>query len=59
MLIAPEEVQSHPEWNRILDKYLSVNELESHEYEELNSFEKSVIQEIKKAIKRLNNKNEK
>ena len=43
------------EWNRILDKYLTINKLLSSEYESLNEVQKTIIQELKKAFKRIEN----
>lgn len=43
-------------WNDILDKYLVAEELSSDEYESLDKFQKSVIQELKKSFKRITKK---
>lgn len=43
------------EWNLLLDKYLLTNTMLSEEYEKLNEIQKSIIQELKKAFKRIKN----
>ena len=45
------------EWNKALDTYLSTNELESDTYERMSANQKGLIQEIKRAFKRLEYKN--
>lgn len=42
------------EFNRILDDYLIDGEMESEEYEGMNLPQQYVIQELKKAFKRIN-----
>lgn len=41
------------EWNRLLDKYLATQEMLSEEYEQLNEIQITIIQELKKAFKRI------
>lgn len=48
-----EDGLDHKEWNNVLDKYLVENVLDSDEYERMNGYQATVIQEIKKAIKRI------
>ena len=45
------------DWNKIFDRYLVENTMDAGEYELLDDNQKLVIQEIKKAIKRLKKKN--
>lgn len=45
------------DWNKILDKYLTEGTMSSYEYQNLADEYKFVIQEIKKAFKRLNKQN--
>lgn len=45
------------EWNKALETYLSTNELESDTYERMSAKQKGLIQEIKRAVKRINYKN--
>jgi len=47
------------EWNKVLDKYLSEGTMLSEDYERMGDEYKYVIQEIKKAFKRLNKTDEK
>ena len=42
------------EWRVTLDKYLNTGKLLSEEYEKMDDMQKYVIQELKKAYKRLN-----
>jgi len=42
------------EWNTLLDTYLSTGTMTSDGYASLNNIQQAVIQEIKKAMKRLN-----
>lgn len=42
-------------FNNLLDKYLLTNTMLSEEYEKLNEIQKSIIQELKKAFKRIKN----
>lgn len=42
------------DWNKLLDKYLNEGKMHSEEYAELNEIQKTIIQEIKKSIKRIN-----
>jgi hypothetical protein len=42
------------EWNHLLDKYLETGHLMSEEYESLNEIQVAIIQELKKAFKRIN-----
>lgn len=44
------------DWNEILDRYLSENRISSSDYEKCDREQKNIIQEIKKAIKRLKTK---
>lgn len=47
------------EWRNVLDKYLITNTMESNEYEQLSPRQKDIIQELKRAFKRINyNKND-
>ena len=41
------------EWNKLLDKYLMTQTMLSEEYEQLNQIQVAIIQELKKAFKRL------
>ena len=45
----------HLEWNALLDKYLVTNHMLSEEYEQLNEIQQIIIQELKKAFKRIKN----
>lgn len=42
------------DWNRILDKYLNKGIMSAEDYETLLPEQKQVINEIKKALKRIN-----
>ena len=53
-----EEGLERKEWNDVLVKYLLGNPLTSDEYERMNAYQATVIQEVKRAIKRINYKNE-
>ncbi len=44
------------DWIKLLDKYLTTNTMLSSEYEQLDDYQKCVIQELKRAFKRLKNK---
>ena len=41
------------DWNKLLDKYLITGTMLSEEYEALNEIQKTIINEIKKAFKRI------
>lgn len=41
------------EWNRVLDRYLEETVMTSEDYENLNEPEQVIIQELKKAFKRI------
>lgn len=43
------------EWNKFLDRYLLTNTMLSEEYENLNDIQTAIIQELKKAFKRIKN----
>jgi hypothetical protein len=43
----------HLEWNRVLDNYLVNSWVSSEDYEALGRDQRMVIQELKKAFKRL------
>lgn len=43
-------------WNKVLDHYLSQNTMSSEDYENLNEIQRAIIQEVKKAIKRITSK---
>ena len=45
------------EWNKALERYLSSGELHSEEYANMSQEQKRVIQEIKRAVKRIEYKN--
>ena len=45
-------------WRVTLDKYINTGKLLSEEYEEMNEIQKIIIQELKKAYKRLNYENQ-
>lgn len=45
------------DWNKILDQYLVNGTMSSDEYQNLADEYKFVIQEVKKAFKRLNKQN--
>lgn len=51
--IAPTEGLDDKEWRKALDGYLTLNTLPSEVYERMNDFQRGVVQEIKKSIKRL------
>lgn len=40
------------DWRKCLDGYLRTGKMEAGDYEEMNQFQKGVIQEIKKSLKR-------
>lgn len=42
-------------WNKLLEKYLIENTMESVEYETLDDYQMFTIQELKKAFKRIKN----
>jgi hypothetical protein len=42
------------EWNGVLDKYLSTNNLSEDEYMRMSNQQQNIIQEIKRSIKRVN-----
>lgn len=42
------------EWNHLLDRYLTENVMSSDEWEKLDDMQKIIINEIKKAFKRIN-----
>ena len=46
------------DWQRNLDKYLITNKLDCNEYEKMNDAEKEFIQELKRAFKRIINKDD-
>lgn len=41
------------EFNRIIDKYLTINTMTADEYESLNDSQKNIIQTLKRAFKRI------
>ena len=43
------------EWNNTLDKYLCTGNLSSDEYFDMNEVQMTIIQELKKAFKRIQN----
>lgn len=47
------------DWNSALDEYLSKNTLHSETYANMNEWQKTIIQEIKRSAKRLEYKNNK
>ena len=46
------------EWNEVLDRYLATANIASDEYDSLNEVQMMIIQELKKAFKRIKAKNE-
>jgi len=44
----------HLEWNDCLDNYLTTGTIPSDDYYRLDEWQQKVIQELKKAFKRLN-----
>jgi len=42
------------DWRAALDKYLTTNKLLASEYEGMSNHQKAVVQELKKAFKRIN-----
>lgn len=47
------------QWNEVLDEYLERNTMTPEDYETLNEIQQSIIQEIKKSIKRIKYDNNK
>jgi len=47
----------HLEWNEFLDHYLITGENDPNKWEQLNEFQKAMINELKKAFKRINKQN--
>lgn len=43
------------EWNRVLDRYLQECKMSVEDYENLNDIQIAIIQELKKAFKRIKN----
>lgn len=43
----------HLEWNKFLDEYLTYGNMRAEDYYKLNDEQKKIIQEIKKAFKRI------
>lgn len=41
------------EWNRVLGVYLTSRSMKAEEYEAMNQFQQGMIQELKKAFKRI------
>lgn len=41
------------EFNKIIDKYLTINTMTADEYESLNDSQKNIIQTLKRAFKRI------
>jgi hypothetical protein len=50
----PLSKMDRKEWNALLDKYLLTHKMLSEEYEKLNEIQVAIIQELKKAFKRIN-----
>ncbi len=48
----------HLEWNKLLDSYILNRVMNPNEWEKLDDTQKIVINELKKAFKRIINKNE-
>ena len=48
----------HLSWNKLLDRYLLEGTMSSEEWELLDDTQKIVINELKKAFKRINKKND-
>lgn len=42
------------EWNTVLDHYLETGTMSAEDYENCDDLQKNVIQELKKAFKRIN-----
>ena len=53
----PPEVEkqgiSHLYWNKVLDGYIKTKKMSVEDYEDLNDFQRGVIQELKKHFKRV------
>ncbi len=47
------------EWNKALDTYISQNTLHSETYANMSDWQKTIIQEIKRSVKRIEYKNTK
>jgi hypothetical protein len=58
-LMRPNEGLPPKEWNKALDTYLETNKMDGEAYEKMSQFQKDVIQEIKRSIKRIDYKNNK
>ena len=41
------------DWNRCLDNYLQTGKMLSEHYEQMDDFQKAVVQELKKSYKRI------
>lgn len=53
-----EEGLERKEWNDVLVKYLLGNPLTPDEYERMNAYQATVVQEIKRAVHRIEYKQE-
>lgn len=53
-LTKPNEGLPHKEWNQALDRYLTSNDGETETYLAMSAKQKDMIQELKKAFKRIN-----
>lgn len=49
----PVEGLGHTEWNKALDKFLGENGVDIATYESMSEYQRSIINELKKAFKRL------
>lgn len=49
------ERMPHKEWNKLLDSYLRTGRLDPDNIPKLDAFQQGVINEIKKAFKRIKN----
>lgn len=43
----------HLDWNKVIDNYIVTNQMSSEDYESLSPEQMLIIQELKKAFKRL------
>lgn len=58
-LARPQEGLTTNEWNAALDRYLEENTMNSEVYQAMSDKQKSLIQEIKRSLKRIDYKNNK
>ena len=56
MIPVNNKEMSDAEWNRLVDRYMSVHNMTVDDYEKLNSYQIYFIQTLKKHFKRVNKK---